>query len=131
MLLTHSAFSQSGGCGNISSGHISFNPGSCNVLPEAKNKLGQLAGQMQADPECRVIIVSNAGGNKPGQQLSWERVTATIEEMSENHNIARDRFIFVHDGVAPVDQVTFRSANPGEEGPSSVAPPYPAGTPCR
>lgn len=131
IFLSHAAFSQASGCGNIEAGSISFDPGSCRILPAAQPKLAHLAGQMQFDPNCRVVVMGNAGGNKPGQQLSWERVQSTIEQMSESHNIHRDRFIFIYDGTAAIDHVDFRAANPGEEGPSYVAPPYPGGKACK
>jgi len=131
ILLTHTAFSQSSECGHIAAGSISFNPGSCSIQPAAQTILGGLAEQMRFDPGCRVVIMGNAGGSKPGQQLSWQRVQSTIEQMSESHNIDRNRFIFIYDGTAAIDHVDFRAANPGEEGPSYVAPPYPGGKGCK
>jgi len=114
-----------GTCGNIAPGNIMFAPGSARITPSMEAQLATLAAQMQANPDCRVVVAGNAGGSKLAQQRSWDRVNAVIEYMSEKSNIDRNRFIFQYEGAAPENGVMYRSANEGEEGPSNVAPPHP------
>lgn len=114
-----------GGCGTIGAGSILFASGSTKITPSMEAQLATLAAQMQANPDCKVVVMGNAGNSKVAQQRSWDRVNSVIEYMSEKGNIDRNRFIFQYDGQAPENSVTYRSANPGEEGPSNVAPPHP------
>lgn len=109
----------------IMSGNIMFPAGGSKITPAMQAQLATLAAQMQANPDCKVVIAGNAGGSKLEQQRSWDRVNAVIEYMSEKNNIDRNRFIFIYEGQAPANSVMYRSANPGEEGPSNVAPPHP------
>ena len=90
-----------------------------------ESQLATLAAQMQANPDCKVVVMGNAGSSKLAQQRSWDRVNAVIEYMSEKSNIDRNRFIFQYEGGAGENSVNYRSANEGEEGPSNVAPPHP------
>lgn len=112
-------------CGNIAPGSIVFPSGSTRITPAMQAQLATLAAQMSADPACRVVVNGNGAGSKIEQQRSWDRVNAVIEYMSEKNNIDRNRFIFQYEGAAPANSVMYRSANPGEEGPSNVAPPHP------
>ncbi len=113
------------GCGNVAPGNIMFPAGSAKITPAMQAQLATLAAQMQANPDCKVVVAGNAGGSKLAQQRSWDRVNAVIEYMSEKNNIDRNRFIFQYEGAAPENSVMYRSANAGEEGPSNVAPPHP------
>jgi len=112
-------------CGNIAPGAIMFGAGSTKITPSMESQLATLAAQMQANPDCKVVVMGNAGGSKIAQQRSWDRVNAVIEYMSEKSNIDRSRFIFQYEGGASENSVNYRSATPGEEGPSNVAPPHP------
>lgn len=114
-----------GSCANIAPGSITFAPGSSKISPAMQAQLATLAAQMQAQPDCKVVVMGNGGGSKAAQQRSWDRVNAVIEYMSEKNNIDRNRFIFRYEGGAGENNVNYRSANPGEEGPSNVAPPHP------
>jgi len=115
-----------GGCNTmITPGSIMFPGTSSKITPSMQAQLATLAAQMQANPDCKVVIAGNAGSSKLAQQRSWDRVNAVIEYMSEKNNIDRNRFIFQYEGQAPENSVMYRSANPGEEGPSNVAPPHP------
>lgn len=114
-----------GSCGNIAPGAITFASGSSRISPAMQAQLATLAAQMQANPDCRVVVMGNGGGSKMAQQRSWDRVNAVIEYMSEKNNIDRNRFIFQYQGGAGENSVNYRSATPGEEGPSNVAPPHP------
>ena len=129
--LALTACSQTSECPHIGGGSVSFDPASCRLKPEAQTRLGQLAEQMRADPACRVVVMGNAGGNKPGQQLSWERIQAVIGHMSESNNIDRNRFIFVFDGDAGLNEVTFYAAESSDDRPSRVPEPQPGSPPCQ
>ncbi len=108
----------------ISAGSIMFSSGS-RITPAMQAQLATLAAQMQAHPDCRVVIMGNGSESKAAQQRSWDRVNAIIEYMSEKNNIDRNRFIFNYQGTGSADAVMYRSANEGEEGPSNVPPPHP------
>ncbi len=112
-------------CGNIGAGSIMFTTGSSRITPAMQAQLATLAAQMQANPDCRVVIMGNGTGSKAAQQRSWDRVNAIIEYMSEKNNIDRNKFIFNYEGTGSADAVMYRSANQGEEGPSNVPPPHP------
>lgn len=112
------------GC-NIMAGSFVFAKNSAKISPSMQAQLATLAAQMQASPDCKVVVMGNGGGSKLAQQRSWDRVNAVIEYMSEKSNIDRNRFIFQYEGNASENAVNYRSANPGEEGPSNVAPPHP------
>jgi len=114
-----------GGCGNIAAGSIMFANGSAKISPAMQGQLATLAAQMQANPDCKVVMMGNKGESKAAQQRSWDRVNAVIEYMSEKNNVDRNRFIFQYEGQAGENSVNYRSANNGEEGPSNVAPPHP------
>jgi OOP family OmpA-OmpF porin len=114
-----------GVCSNIAPGNIMFPSGTSKISPSMQAQLATLAAQMQANPDCKVVVAGNAGGSKLAQQRSWDRVNAVIEYMSEKNNIDRNRFIFQYEGAAPENSVMYRAAAAGEEGPSNVAPPHP------
>ena len=111
---------------SIGAGSIMFPAGSSKITPAMQGQLANLAAQMQAGPNCKVVVTANGGKSKMEQQRSWERVNAVIEYMSEKNNIDRSRFIFQYDSAStPDNTVMYRSANSGEEGPSTVPPPHP------
>ncbi len=113
------------GC-NLGAGSICFKSNSAKLSEEAKNQLANLAAQMKAAPTCKVVVTGNAGNSKVQQQRSWDRVNAVIEYLSETQQISRDQFIFQYQGgTGDVNCVMYRSAMPGEEGPSNLPPPHP------
>lgn len=112
-------------CGNIGAGSIIFTGSSAKIAQSAQAQLSSLAAQMQANPECKVVIIGAGNGSKIQQQRSWDRVNAIIEYMSETHGIDRNRFIFQYGQAGDPNSVMYRSALPGEEGPANVAPPFP------
>lgn len=115
-----------GVCGNIGAGSVMFSSNSARLSPAAQSQLANLAAQMNANPSCKVVVMGNAGASKVQQQRAWDRVNNVIEYMTETQNISRDRFIFQYSGATgDINSVMYRSANEGEEGPSSVAPPHP------
>lgn len=113
------------GC-NLGAGSICFKANSAKLSSDASNQLANLAAQMKANPTCKVVVLGNAGSSKLQQQRSWDRVNAVIEYLSETQQISRDQFIFQYQGgTGDVNCVMFRSAMPGEEGPSNLPPPHP------
>jgi len=113
------------GC-NIGAGSVCFKANSAKLSSDANNQLANLAAQMKAMPTCKVVVMGNAGSSKVQQQRSWDRVNAVIEYMSETQQISRDQFIFQYTGgTGDANCVMFRSAMPGEEGPSNLPPPHP------
>ncbi len=113
------------GC-NLGAGSICFKGNSAKLSSDAQNQLANLAAQMKTAPTCKVVVMGNAGNSKVQQQRSWDRVNAVIEYLSETQQISRDQFIFQYQGgTGDVNCVMFRSAMPGEEGPSNLPPPHP------
>lgn len=113
------------GC-NVGAGSVCFKANSAKLSSDASNQLANLAAQMKAAPTCKVVVMGNAGSSKVQQQRSWDRVNAVIEYMSETQQISRDQFIFQYTGgTGDANCVMFRSAMPGEEGPSNLPPPHP------
>ncbi|HTN38845.1 MAG TPA: OmpA family protein, partial [Arachidicoccus sp.] len=111
---------------NIMAGSICFSSNSARLNNDAQNQLSTLAAQMKASPTCKVVVMGNAGNSKLQQQRSWDRVNSVIEYLSETQQISRDQFIFQYQGgTGDVNCIMYRSALPGEEGPSNVAPPHP------
>jgi hypothetical protein len=112
-------------CGSITNGNIAFTNNSARINAAMQQQLATLAGQMQANPNCKVVIIGAGNVSKLQQQRSWDRVNSIIEHMSEKHNIDRNRFIFQYGKDGDANSVLYRSANAGEEGSSNVPPPFP------
>lgn len=131
MLCAYSASAQAPQCGNITGGVASFDPGSCRLSSGAQQTLNGLAEQMRGEPACRVVVMGNAGGNKRSQQLSWARIYAVIEYMSDSKNIDRGRFVFAYDQSASENGIVLRAAEPGDDRPNSAPEPFSSAAPCR
>jgi len=112
-------------CGNLGAGTLLFTNNSGKIGATMEAQLATLAAQMQANPNCKVVIIGGGSGSKVKEQHSWEHVNAVIEFMSETHNISRDRFIFKYGEVGDESIVTYRAANVDESGSSNVPPPHP------
>ncbi len=111
-------------CGKITGGTLLFTE-TTHISTGMEAQLATLAAQMQANPNCKVVILGGGSGSKAKEQRSWEHVNAVIEYMSDKHQIARERFIFKYGEVGDENIVTFRSANTDESGPSNQPPPHP------
>lgn len=116
-----------GPCGNIGAGTLLFTSNSTHISTSMQTQLATLAGQMQASPLCKVVIIGGGSGSKVKEQRSWEHVNAVIEHMSEKNNISRERFIFKYGEAGEENIVTYRPANADEAGsaPVNVPPPHP------
>jgi OmpA-OmpF porin, OOP family len=113
-------------CGSISSGTIVFSGKSARITSAMQGQLAALASQMNANPQCKVVLSGAGKGSKLEQERSWEHVHALIEYLNEKQSISRDRFIFQYGQEGDPNTVMYRSANEGEEGPSgNVPPPFP------
>ncbi len=113
------------GCGSIGSGSIAFTAGSAKLSTTATSNLSSLANALRANPNCKAVITGNGSGSKVEQQRSWDRVNSVINYMVDKQGIDRDRFIFQYGNPGDANSVEYRSANPGEEGPSNTPPPFP------
>ncbi len=120
------------GCGtpshacNIAPAIINFSNNSAKLNANASNQLALIAATLKASPDCKVVVLGNAGNSKLQQQRSWDRVNAVIEYLSNELQISRSQFIFQYQGgTGDVNSVIIRSALPGEEGPSNIPPPHP------
>lgn len=113
------------GCGAVASGSISFGAGSAKLSSGAMSQLNSLANSLRSNPNCKAVISGSGSGSKIEQQRSWDRVNSVINYMVDKQGIDRDRFIFQYGGIGDPNSVMFRSANPGEEGPSNTPPPFP------
>jgi outer membrane protein OmpA-like peptidoglycan-associated protein len=112
-------------CGGIASGSVAFAVGVSKLSTNAMSQLNGLAASMKNNPNCKAVIKGNGSVNKVEQQRSWERANSVINFMVEKQGIDRERFIFQYSGIGDANSVDFRSAAPGEEGPSTQAPPHP------
>jgi opacity protein-like surface antigen len=111
-------------CGNINSSTLLFNNNN-NISKGMEAQLDILAKQMQANPDCKVVILGSGSGSKPRLQHSWEHVNAVIEYMMDKKGIGRDRFIFKYGQEGDENIVTYRPADRNEQGDSNVPPPHP------
>jgi OOP family OmpA-OmpF porin len=116
-----------GPCGSIGAGTLLFTGNSAHISTGMQAQLATLAGQMQANPLCKVVIIGGGSGSKVKEQRSWEHVNAVIEHMSEKNNISRERFIFKYGEAGDENIVTYRPANADEAGSPAinVPPPHP------
>ncbi len=115
---------KNGPCGSVGSGTLLFT-NATHISTGMEAQLAVLAAQMQANPNCKVVILGGGSGSKIKEQHSWDHVNAVIDYMSEKNNISRDRFIFKYGEAGDENIVTYRSANVDESGASNVPPPHP------
>jgi len=113
------------GCMSIPNGSISFPAGASKLNSSAMSQLNNLSNAMRSNPNCKAVITGNGNGSKAEQQRSWDRVNSIINYMVEKQGIDRERFIFQYKASGDSNSVDYRSAGPGEEGPSNTPPPFP------
>jgi OOP family OmpA-OmpF porin len=115
-------------------------PNPCNIgsLPSVQFKSGlkidadatailsAAAGQIKANPACKISVVGHGGASKREQQLSWDRVETVISYLVEKQGISRDRFIFKYGDPGDQNTVDLQEAAPGDENaPNTVPAPHP------
>jgi outer membrane protein OmpA-like peptidoglycan-associated protein/opacity protein-like surface antigen len=111
-------------CTEIGTGTIVFPSDVITLQPAIRTQLDNLAAIMKANPECRVVIMGSGEGKKFGQ-ISWERASAVVTYLTENRGLDRGRFILQYGQPGAPNTIHWRTAVPGEEGPSSAPPPFP------
>ncbi|MFT3903427.1 MAG: OmpA family protein [Niabella sp.] len=105
---------------------ISFAPNSNKLSSDAASALSTVASKLRANPGCKVVVVGYCAATKKQQQLSWDHVNKVITHLVEKEGISSDRFVFSHGQEGgDCNVVDLRAAAPGEDGPSTVAPPHP------
>src|SRR5690606_3336495 len=72
------------GCGtvaacNIAPAVINFSNNSAKLNSASMNQLAVIAASLKGNPDCKVVVLGNAGNSKLQQQRSWDRVNAIIE----------------------------------------------------
>lgn len=113
-----------GPCGRVGSGTLLFTSAN-HITTGMEAQLAVLTAQMQANPNCKVVILGGGSGSKIKEQHSWEHVNAVIEYMSEKNNISRQRFIFKYGEAGDENIVTYRGADVDEAGSDNPPPPHP------
>jgi OmpA-OmpF porin, OOP family len=101
-----------------------FASGSAKVGKDAESILASAAGQIKANPLCKICVVGHGGASKREQQLSWDRVNAVINYLVEKQGISRDRFVFKYGEEGDGNTVDLQDCS-NEEGPNTVPAPHP------
>ncbi len=112
-------------CGTIGACTLLFPESSKKINKGMDLQLATMAGQMQANPLCKVVITGGGSGSKAKEQRSWEHVNAIIEHMGDKYSIPRDRFIFKYGDSDNENMVQCRPADVDEPGDANVPPPHP------
>jgi OmpA family len=96
------------------------------LVRDIKLMLATVAAKLRNSPGCKIVVIGYCSTNKKEQQRSWDRVNAVITWLVEKEGISPDRFIFNYGQEGgDCNTVDLRTAAPGEDGPSTVAPPHP------
>ncbi len=128
-------------CNEIKLPSIHFDDDRYNLKPEFYAHLHEVARKMQDCPDLRVVANGHTDTRndvKYNEQLSWNRVNASINYLVEKYGISRDRFLVTYSGErAPLNddgsaiekyenrRVEFRFAEEGETGSSNPPAPHP------
>jgi hypothetical protein len=103
-------------------GVMAFAPGSIKLDASVKQALQTLTVSMNANPTFRVVIEGSICKSVREAQLSWDRVNAVIEYMSDS--VDRSRFISKYKGTSPSNFIYYRVPYDYEEGPYNPPRPY-------
>ncbi|MEZ5009707.1 MAG: OmpA family protein [Chitinophagales bacterium] len=128
-------------CKEIQLPSIHFDDNKYYVKPEFYAHLHEVARKMQDCPDLKVVSNGHTDTRadiKYNEQLSWNRVNASINYLVQKYGISRDRFIVKYSGErSPLTgdetaagkyqnrRVEFRFAEDGEEGESNPPAPHP------
>ena len=113
-------------CGISNLPSIQFKSNSAALSKDAMAILASVAGQIKANPTCKVKVIGYSGmgsSSKAAQQLSWDRVNAVIRYLVERQGIAEDRFIFTYGESGDNNTVDLMGTT--ESGPNTVPAPHP------
>lgn len=103
---------------------IRFFMGSFVLCDDARSILQNVAVLMRGYPYKQMAVIGNGNDSYYNQQMSYDRVEAVISYLTDKCGIDRERFFFEFGQPGDVDLVQMRFTQPGESGPSIVAPPY-------
>lgn len=109
------------------------------IRPEFYAHMHNAAEMMMLCPDMKVVAVGMTDkddNEKYNEQLSWNRVNAVIDYMTEKYGIERSRFIVNYDGEASASgtssieqykerKVSLKVAGSGDAGNSNPAAPHP------
>jgi len=110
-------------CGIGSLPSVQFKSGSAALSSTAKSLLDNVAGQLQANPTCKVKLVGYGASDKRAQQLSWDHVNAIKSYLTEQKGISESRVIFTYGSEGSGTTVDLVPTI--EEGPNTVPAPHP------
>ncbi len=110
-------------CGIGSLPSVQFKSGSAALSSTAKSLLDNVAGQLQANPNCKVKLVGYGASDKRAQQLSWDHVNAIKTYLTEQKGISESRVIFTYGTEGSGTTVDLVPTT--EEGPNTVPAPHP------
>lgn len=88
-------------------------------------QLDSVVAQILSSQNCKIVLSGCGNASKAQKQLSWDRVNAIIEYMTRAKGVERSRFIFQYGQAGDINSVMIRVAANGEDGPSTLPPPYP------
>lgn len=106
--------------GNLPS--VQFKSGS-RLTNDAQAVLATAAGQIKADPTCKIRVTGYGAASKSAQQLSWDRVNSVIKYLVEKQGIGEERFIFSYGIEGEASTVDLMGTT--EEGPNTIPAPHP------
>jgi len=110
-------------CGIGSLPSVQFKTGSAALSSTAKSLLDNVAGQLQANPTCKVKLIGYGASDKKAQQLSWDHVNAIKTYLTEQKGISESRIIFTYGSEGSGTTVDLVPTL--EEGPNTVPAPHP------
>ena len=113
------------GCGIGDLPSISFSGRSVTLSNDAKALLASVAQKMRNNPNCVVAVMGYGVSSKAAQQLSWDRVNAVINYLTEKEGITSGRFIFRYGQEGGDENTVDLKDATGEEGPNTVPAPHP------
>lgn len=126
-------------CDNVALPSVHFDKDKYNIKPEFYAHLHNLADKMMVCPDLKIKatgMTDKDDNEKYNEQLSWNRVNAVIDYISEKYGIDKSRFIVKFEGESNAKaststeqykerKVVLEQAADGETGESAPAPPHP------
>lgn len=126
-------------CDDINLPSVHFDKDKYYIKPEFYAHLHTVAEKMLACPDMKIKatgMTDKDDNAKYNEQLSWNRVNAVINYLSETYGIDKNRFLVSYEGESNASatsssqqyqerKVSLSPAAPGESGDSNVAPPHP------
>jgi outer membrane protein OmpA-like peptidoglycan-associated protein len=105
---------------------ISFAKGTSKLSTDAQALLASTADRLKNNPACKLVVTGYAEESKASQQLSWDRVSAVINYLSEKQGISSERFVFKYgQSAGDLNTVDLNATGEVTEGPNTVPAPHP------